>query len=81
MARFLPSSAVAPSILIEEFDRLQTAQLESVARADGLPLEQVRMTSPLNARVRYNLYSCFTILPRHQHRHLWQAERVWSLGG
>jgi hypothetical protein len=28
--------------------------------------------------VRYNLYSCFTILPRHQHRHLWQAERVWG---
>jgi len=27
--------------------------------------------------VRYNLYACFTILPRHQHRHLWQAERVW----
>ena len=69
---------MAPSILIEEFDHLQTAQLESVARADGLPLERVRVTSPFNARVRYNLYSCFTILPRHQHRHMWQAERVWA---
>lgn len=78
IARFLPSGAVAPSILIEEFDRLQTAQLASVAMADGLPLESVRVTSPFNARVRYNLYSCFTILPRHQHRHLWQAEQVWA---
>jgi len=41
-------------------------------------LSQVRVTSPFNARVRYNLYACFTILPRHQHRHLWQAERVWE---
>ena len=78
IARFLPSGSVAPSMLIEEFDRLQTAQLQCVARADGLPLERVRVTSPFNARVRYNLYSCFTILPMHQHRHLWQAERVWA---
>src|SRR6266550_1044877 len=42
------------------------------------PPVRVRLTSPFNARVRYNLYSCFTILPRHQHRHLWQAERVWA---
>ena len=28
------------------------------------------------AKLRYNLYSCLTILPPHQHRHLWQAERV-----
>jgi hypothetical protein len=26
--------------------------------------------------LRYNLYSCFTILPSHQHRHIWQAEQV-----
>ncbi len=78
IARFLPSSAVAPSILIEEFDRLQAAQIESVGRAHGLPLERVRVASPFNARVRYNLYSCFTILPRHQHRHVWQAEQVWA---
>jgi len=31
--------------------------------------------------VRYNLFACFTILPLHQHRHLWQAERVWAGGG
>jgi hypothetical protein len=47
------------------------------AQADGLPLTAVRVTSPFNPRARHNLYACFTILPRHQHRHLWQAERVW----
>ena len=78
IARFLPSSVAAPGLLVQEFDRLQTAQLDCLAQADGLPLSQVRVTSPFNARVRYNLYACFTILPRHQHRHLWQAEGVWE---
>ena len=78
IARFLPSSLAAPALLVQEFDRLQAAQLDCLAQADGLPLAHVRVTSPFNARVRYNLYACFTILPRHQHRHLWQAERVWA---
>src|SRR5438132_10763122 len=77
-ARFLPSSLAAPALLVQEFDRLQAAQLGCLAQADGLPLSQVRVRSPFNALVRYNLYACFTILPRHQNRHLWQAERVWG---
>jgi hypothetical protein len=47
-----------------------------VEAADGLPLGSVRITSPFDPRLRYNLYSCLTILPRHQHRHLWQAEQA-----
>jgi hypothetical protein len=77
IARFLPSSLAAPALLVQEFDRLQAAQLDCLAQGDGLPLSQVRVRSPFNGLVRYNLYACFTILPRHQHRHLWQAERVW----
>jgi hypothetical protein len=26
--------------------------------------------------VKYSVYSCISILAPHQHRHLWQAERV-----
>lgn len=78
IARFVPSSAVAPAAVVAEFERLQRMQLDLLAQADGLPLDRVRVTSPFNTRVRYNLYACFTILPRHQHRHLWQAEQVWA---
>src|SRR5256885_15849937 len=79
MIRRPPRSTLFPYTTLfrsQEFDRLQAAQLDCLAQADGLPLSQVRVTSPFNASVRYNLYACFTILPRHQHRHLWQAERV-----
>ena len=36
----------------------------------------VKITSPFNPRLRYNLYACLTILPPHQERHIWQAEQV-----
>ena len=36
----------------------------------------MKITSPFNPRIRYNLYACLTILPPHQERHIWQAEQV-----
>jgi len=64
--------------LVTEFERLQAEQLRWVAAADGLPLGSLQITSPFNARLKYNLYSLLTILPRHEHRHLWQAEQAWQ---
>lgn len=75
-ARFIPRALETEAGLVENFHRLQREQAEAVRQADGLPLGRVRVTSPFDPRIRYNLYSCLTILPPHQHRHLWQAERV-----
>jgi hypothetical protein len=50
--------------------------VRSVEEADGLALGRIRITSPFDSRLRYNLFSCLTILPRHQQRHIWQAEQV-----
>ena len=59
-----------------EFERLQTEQLALAREADGLPIHRVKIASPFNTRFYYNLFSALSILPRHQHRHLWQAEQV-----
>jgi hypothetical protein len=78
-APFIPQ-AVMPAIeLAGEFERLQREQIACVEQADGLPLQKIRIRSPFNERVRYNLYSALSILPRHQHRHLWQAEETGKL--
>jgi hypothetical protein len=77
-APFVPKGDLPREEVIAEFDRLQAEQVACVREADGLPLDRVRITSPFNARLHYNLFACLTILPRHQHRHLWQAERVWD---
>lgn len=78
VARFIPESVAPKDQLVAEFERWQGVQLAALAAADGLPLEEIRVVSPFSARVRYNLYSCFSLLPPHQHRHLWQAEQVWN---
>lgn len=75
-AAFVPTGAADPAALRADFERLQAEQLACVREAEGLPLGRVKIASPFDPRVRYNLYTALTILPRHQHRHLWQAEQV-----
>jgi hypothetical protein len=77
-AAFVPTGTEPRIVLMSAFDELQARQVECVRDASGLPIDRVRITSPFDARVKYNLYACLTILPRHQHRHLWQAEQVWQ---
>jgi hypothetical protein len=73
---FVPSGEEPPEVLVAEFDRLQSEVLACVSAADGLPIDDVKVASPFDERVRYNLYAALTLVPRHQHRHLRQAERA-----
>jgi hypothetical protein len=73
---FVPSSDRSAEEIMAEFDRLQVEQIAVTREADGLPIDRVKMVSPFNANVRYNIFSALSILPRHQHRHLWQAEQA-----
>lgn len=76
MAALEPPAECRSGLVVERFDRLQTAIVEQVAAGDSLALDQIRLPSPFDPRVRYNLYAIFTLTPRHQHRHLAQAERA-----
>jgi hypothetical protein len=73
---FVPSSDRPAQEVMAEFDRLQAEQIAVTREADGLPIDRVKIASPFNARVRYNIFAGLSILPRHQHRHLWQAEQA-----
>lgn len=75
---FVPGGELPRAEVWAEFERLQKRQIELTQAADGLPLQSVRVVSPFDARVTYNLYSCLVLLPRHQLRHVDQAERVWA---
>ena len=75
-AAFVPQGDTPAPTLIATFERGQRELIACVHAADGRDLEAVRIPSPFNPRVRYNLYSALSILPRHQHRLLWQAEQV-----
>jgi hypothetical protein len=73
---FVPTSDRPAADVVAEFRRLQQEQVAVTRAADGLSIDRVRMSSPFNASVRYNIFSALSILPRHQHRHLWQAEQA-----
>jgi hypothetical protein len=77
-ATHIPDGRSDPKRVIDLFRRLQVEQIEWVRQAEGLPIDKVKVVSPFSSKVRYNMYSCLSTLPRHQHRHLWQAEQVWS---
>jgi hypothetical protein len=78
IAAFVPSGELPRETVLSEFDRLQAEQIALTRSAEGLPLQRVRITSPFNARLRYNAYAAFVLLPRHQERHINQAQWVWS---
>lgn len=73
---FVPTGDRPRDALVAEFDALQDEQIALVRDADGLPIDRVRIVSPFDARARYSAYSALYTLPRHQHRHIEQAEEA-----
>jgi hypothetical protein len=59
-----------------EFAALQSKLIDTLHEARDLDLRKIKLTSPFDKRVRYNLYSAFRIITAHQRRHLWQAEQA-----
>ena len=74
---FVPVVEQSAEMAIAEFDRLQDALVACVRAAEHRSIDSVAIVSPFDARgLRYNLYSALTLVARHQHRHLLQAERA-----
>jgi hypothetical protein len=72
-APFVPGGQEDPGLTLAEFERLQQELARRIGRADPLDIQAVRIASPFNAKLKYNLYSAFCILLVHQRRHLRQA--------
>ena len=55
----------------------KNAKLRSlIDRAEGLATTTVKIVSPFNASVKYNVYAAFRITLVHARRHLWQAREA-----
>ncbi|HEX8171559.1 MAG TPA: DinB family protein [Thermoanaerobaculia bacterium] len=75
-APFVPKAVRAKAEAFGEFGALQTRLSELMQEAEGLDLRKIKIVSPFDKRVKYNLYSAFAIVIAHQRRHLWQAEQA-----
>jgi len=73
---FVPSGAGPKGAILSEFERLQGDLSDRIRSASGLDLNELRIGSPFNARLSYNVYAAFCILLAHERRHLWQADRA-----
>jgi hypothetical protein len=71
---FIPKITPDCAEAIAEFDRLQADLISLTRLAEGFPLDEMKIVSPFGGRIKYNVYSALRIVPRHQHRHLGQAE-------
>jgi hypothetical protein len=74
-APFQPESLEPAAQVLPRFLASQTEILARVDRAQGLALDQVKITSAFNSKVRYNAFAAFHIMLAHVRRHLWQAEQ------
>lgn len=77
-AAFVGAADTPPAQLVADFDRYQDEMIGLLRQGDGLPLHKLKVVSPFGPRLRYSVYSTFTILTAHEHRHLQQAERAWQ---
>ena len=73
---FVPHPKGDRTKILSEFVRLQS-ELVSLARAaEGLAIDKVKIVSPFGGKMKYNAYSALVIIPRHEHRHIEQAEEA-----
>jgi hypothetical protein len=75
-AAFVPRSIRAKAEALAEFSMLQSQLIDLLRSIRDLPIGKLKIVSPFDSRVRYNVYSAFRIVAAHQRRHLWQAEQA-----
>ena len=73
---FTPGPIAGKDAQIAAFTDLQTRLAELLRQAEGRPIQKVKVASPFSDRVRYSLFSAFSILAVHELRHVLQAERA-----
>jgi hypothetical protein len=73
---FVPGSPRPRSVVLAEFDALQDQVVKVLEDADGLDLVALRIASPFDPRIRYNVYAGLRVIAAHQRLHLGQAERA-----
>jgi len=74
--QFEPVEIGSPDQLVQAFSDLQEQLKSTIKQANGFAIDKVKLASPFNDRIKYNLFSAFNILVAHERRHIWQAEQV-----
>jgi hypothetical protein len=74
--KIVPALRKGKTEVMEEWRREQAAVRDLLREAAGLDLNGTRFVNPFISLIRFSLGTGFQVLPAHQRRHLWQAERI-----
>ncbi|PYQ55967.1 MAG: hypothetical protein DMF53_27005 [Acidobacteria bacterium] len=74
--KIVPALRKGKAEVMAEWRRAQVAVKDLLREAAGLDLNGTRFVNPFISLLRFSLGTGFQVLPAHQRRHLWQAERV-----
>lgn len=75
-APFVPAAARTAGTDLADLVSRHAMWHARMRQANGYPLDRIRIPSPFVKRAGYSLYTTFCIVPCHERRHLWQAERA-----
>ena len=71
-----PADTTDIAHVLDGFLDRQQRVIATLHRCRGRAIDQVRMASPADPRIRYSIWSSFVIVAAHQRRHLWQAQQA-----
>ena len=77
---FEPVVIPDPTALLGELQKSNAKLRGLIGRASGLATSSVKLVSPFDARVKYNVYAALRIVLVHARRHLWQAAELKTAG-
>jgi hypothetical protein len=75
---FLPDSSDIQKNIIDDYTNASEKLISLARKMIHIDLKKVRLRSPVNLLINLNLGDPLIIIPKHDERHLNQAERVMS---
>jgi hypothetical protein len=73
---FQPVSCGKMDEVLDRFLERQERIVGALRRCRGRAIDEVKIASPIDSRIRYSIWSSFIVNAAHQRRHLWQAEQA-----
>ena len=76
---FLPDASRIKKAIVEDYINTSTKFIDQAMKMNQLDLRKVKLSSPVNFLIRLNLGDVLIIIPKHDERHLNQAERLLKM--
>ena len=75
---FFPDMSDVQINIIDEYVKSSEKLIELAGKMKHIDLQKIKLSSPVNIFIRLNVGDPLIIIPKHDERHLNQAERVMS---